>query len=68
MLLTIEIPRQFEEHFNNDRFEESFKRIEADINSNNYTLSGKYESETIEMLREAIKKGRVNKPKYYRNK
>ncbi len=60
MFLTIEIPKEFEEHFDRDRFEDSFKRIEADINSNNYTLSGKYESETIEMLRKAIKNGEVD--------
>ena len=31
MKIEIEIPKEFEEHFNNDKFKDSFERIMADI-------------------------------------
>lgn len=56
MKLIIDIPKEFEEHFNNDRFQESFKRILSDINSDKFLLTGLYEEELIRMLIEAINK------------
>ena len=56
MRLIIDIPKEFEEHFNNDRFQESFKRILHDINSNESLLTGLYEEELIRMLSESINK------------
>lgn len=56
MKITIEIPKEFEEHFINDRFEDSLKRIDADIRFRGF-LSGLYEVELIEMLRTAFSKG-----------
>ena len=53
MQIVIDIPKEFENHFNDDNFKDSFERIKADIN---YTglLSGNYEIETLDMLTEAF--------------
>lgn len=57
MKIVIDIPKEFEEHFKSDRFEDSLARIASDIESFGFQLAGRYEQETITMLREAIKKG-----------
>lgn len=57
MKLLIEIPKEFEEHFNND----SLKRICTDIQYHGNPLSGLYERELIEMLRNAMTKAKVTK-------
>lgn len=57
MQIVIDIPKEFEEHFNSDRFEDSLARVASDIESFGFQLSGRYEKETITMLRKAIKKG-----------
>lgn len=61
MRIEIEIPKEFEEHFNQDKFKDSLKRIMADIehfqhsSKNGYWLcAGRYEYETIEMLQKAF--------------
>lgn len=55
MKLTIEIPKDFEEHFNKDRFEDSLMRVEVDIGENReFGLSGLYEIELVAMLRNAL--------------
>lgn len=54
MKLIIEIPKEFEEHYNNDNFEDSLKRIETDMKFGEKCLSGLYEEELIEMLRNAF--------------
>ena len=63
MKLLIEIPKEFEEHFSNDKFEDSLERIRADIKFNleNETtqLSGNYEMELAEMLRDTMEKAEV---------
>jgi len=58
MKLVIDIPEEFEEHYNMDHFVDSFKRIETDIKVRigTGTFSGLYELELIEMLREAFSK------------
>lgn len=65
MKLLIEIPKEFEEHFNNDKFKDSLERIRADIKvnlKNGVTqLSGNYEMELAEMLRDAMNKVEVIK-------
>lgn len=53
-ILIIEIPKEFEEHYNNDNFTDSFKRIETDMKFGEKCLSGLYEAELIEMLRNAF--------------
>lgn len=61
MKIELEIPKEFEEHFKQDKFKDSLKRIMADIehfqhsSKNGYWLcAGRYEYETIEMLQKAL--------------
>ena len=57
MKIEIEIPKEFEEHFNQDKFKDSLERIMADIKyslENGDYLCCKYEYETIEMLEKAF--------------
>jgi hypothetical protein len=54
MKLVIEIPEEFVEHFNNDRFEDSLMQVEVDIENRESMLSGLYEIELIAMLRNAL--------------
>lgn len=61
MKLLIEIPKEFEEHFNTDRFSDSLERIRTDIQYHGNPLSGLYERELIEMLRNAMVKAEVIK-------
>jgi hypothetical protein len=51
MIIELKIPKEFEYHFNYDRFEDSFHRLNADVHS----LAGNYEKETVDMLIEAFK-------------
>ena len=57
MRIEIEIPKEFEKHFNQDKFEDSLNRLYADV----HLLAGKYERELAEML---IKAFRESKPAY----
>ena len=67
MKIVIEVPHEFEQHFKEDRFEDSLERVAYDamdnlerINANrssDYGLSGRYDLEVIQMLQEAIKNG-----------
>ena len=50
MKLLIEIPIEFESHFNIDRFKDALKRLEFDANY----LAGNYEKELAEMLIESF--------------
>ena len=57
MRIEVEIPKEFEEHFKQDKFKDSLERIMADIKysfQNGDYLYSKYEYETIEMLAEAL--------------
>ena len=57
MRIEIEIPKEFEEHFKQDKFKDSLERIMADIKyslENGDYLCCKYEYETIEMLEKAL--------------
>ena len=62
MRIEIEIPKKFEEHFNQDKFKDSFERIMADIwhslEIGNCLCAGRYEYETIEMLGKAFENSR----------
>ena len=51
MTVLIKIPREFEQHFKADRFEDSLHRLSADA----HLLAGNYEQETAKMLFEAFK-------------
>ena len=70
MLLKIKIPKEFEEHFNMDSFKDSLERIYTDLRfetkpgkkrRSHFTLSGRYEMETVEMLRDAMSEAEVIK-------
>lgn len=65
MKLLIEIPKEFEEHFNNDRFKDSLERIRVDIQCglecSKIKMAGLYELELIQMLRNAMTKAEVTK-------
>ena len=56
MKLIIDIPKEFEEHFKQDRFKDSLERILEDC-KRSAILSGIYEFETIEMLIKAFENG-----------
>ena len=58
MRIEIEIPKEFEKHFNQDKFKDRLERIMADIEhsleNRNCLCAGRYEYETIEMLEKAF--------------
>lgn len=61
MILKIEIPEEFIEHFGNDKFNDSLGRICYDIESAFKTgsgMSGRYEWELVEMLADAFAKSK----------
>jgi len=51
MELLIKIPKEFEQHFKQDAFEDSLHRLSADA----HLIAGIYEQETAKMLRDAFK-------------
>ena len=61
MEIVIKIPKEFENHFNSDKFEDSLQRVRFDIHkaiiAKKDILSGNYEIETLDMLTEAFLKG-----------
>ena len=65
MRIEIEIPKEFEEHFNNNKFKDSFERIMADIEysleDKNCLCARRCEFETMEMLKAAFEN---SKPAY----
>lgn len=62
MRIEIDIPKEFESHFNQDKFKDSLERIMADIKhsleNGDCLCSGRYEYETIEMLEKAFENSR----------
>ena len=57
MRIEIEIPKEFEEHFKQDKFKDSLERIMADLK--NSLCTGRYEYETIEMLGKAFENSKT---------
>ena len=57
MRIEIEIPKEFEEHFKQDKFEDTLHRLSADA----HLVAGNYERETAIML---IKAFADSKPAY----
>ena len=65
MKLILELPEEFREHFNRDKFQDSFMRICGDINEiykshckpsfDSLGLSGNLEKELVDILKEAFK-------------
>ena len=66
MRIEIEIPKEFEEHFRQDKFKDSLERIMADIKhsleNRDFLYAGRYEYETIEMLERAFENSRQSYP------
>lgn len=58
MKLIIDIPKEFEEHFNEDRFKDSFERIKADL-SGEFLFAGTYERELLDALVMIFEKAEV---------
>ena len=55
MQIILNIPKEFEEHYNKDRFKDSLSRVAFDIRSYNYEgLAGNYDIEALEMLIKAL--------------
>ena len=63
MRIEIEIPKEFEKHFNQDKFKDSLERIMADIKhsleNGDCLCAGRYEYETIEMLEKAFENSKM---------
>lgn len=63
MRIEIDIPKEFEEHFKQDKFKDSFERIMADIKhsleNGDCLCAGRYEYETIEMLEKALENSKT---------
>ena len=63
MKIKIEIPKEFEKHFNQDKFKDSLERIMADIEysleNGDCLCAGRYEYETIEMLKKAFENSKM---------
>ena len=65
MTISLEIPKEFEEHFSMDRFKDSLKRVRVDIQCglecSEIQMTGLYELELIRMLRNTMIKAEVIK-------
>ena len=63
MRIEIEIPKEFEKHFNQDKFKDSLERIMADIEhsleNGDCLCAGRYEYETVEMLEKAFENSKM---------
>ena len=63
MRIEIEIPKEFENHFNQDKFKDSLERIMADIEysleNGDCLCAGRYEHEIIEMLEKAFQNAMI---------
>ena len=64
MTISIEIPKEFEEHITYDKFQDSLNRIYGELESNegHYILAGKFELELIDMLRKSFNSAKVVQP------
>lgn len=51
MTIQLNIPPEFEDEYNKDRFKESLQRLISDAHS----LAGNYEKETVSMLMKALR-------------
>lgn len=55
MKIELEIPKELEEHFKNDRFRDSLGRIHFDLSSREtFRISGLYERELLTLLLKAF--------------
>lgn len=56
MKITIEIPEEFEVDYRKDKFNDFFKRVEADIDYGSIVLCGQWEQEIAEMFITAFRR------------
>ena len=56
MKVTIDIPKEFEKHFDNDRFEDSLKRLKADAGEYSASLD---DIELCEMLIDSLNNAEI---------
>ena len=62
MRVVIDIPKEFEQHFNEDKFKDSLLRLKTDTQDgleHDDTISGIYEIELLDMLVEAFGKAEI---------
>ena len=62
MKITIDIPKEFERHFKEDKFRDSLLRLKTDTQDgleHDNTISGMYEIELLDMLVEAFEKAEI---------
>lgn len=51
MKILIEIPKEFERDFNEDKFKDFFERVRVDLDNNTgVNLCGNYEREIVDMM------------------
>lgn len=61
MKITIEIPKEYEDEFINNKFKESLNRVYVDLDFyKDDSLCGLYERETIDMLMNAFQNGIID--------
>lgn len=56
MIIQLEIPSEFENDYQNDRFDDFFKRVNASIN--HFSIFGNYETEITQMMADAFKESK----------
>lgn len=56
MIIQLEIPKEFAKDYMNNRFDDFFRRVYADID--NKGMCGNYEGETAQMMARAFKESR----------
>lgn len=56
MIIQLEIPKEFENDYQKDRFDDFFRRVFADIDCTG--MCGKYEVETALMMHDAFKQSK----------
>lgn len=56
MIIQLEIPKEFENDYQNDRFDDFFKRVNASMN--HFSIFGNYEAETVQMMHDAFEKSK----------
>ena len=59
MKITIEIPEDFENEYNNDKFSKTFRRVVTELSQGDMILTGHYEIETLKMLRQSFEESEI---------
>lgn len=57
MTIQLEIPKEFENDYQNDRFDDFFRRVFADIDCTG--MCGNYEAETALMMADMFKQSKI---------